>query len=64
MAVKLNQSFDTLYNMEFMEYSMHLRILKSKVDENNNNTSSKAQPVYFDTSKPVKLNVPNNLKLK
>ena len=64
MAVKLNQSFDTLYNMEFMEYSMHLNILKNKIDESNNSTESKAQPVYFDTSKPVKLDVPNNLKLK
>lgn len=64
MAVKLNQSFDTLYNMEFMEYSMHLSILKKKIDEKNESSESKQQPVYFDTSKPVKLDVPDNLKLK
>ena len=64
MAVKLNQSFETLYRMEFMEYSMQLNILKNKIEENNPSTESHQQPVYFDASKPVKLNVPDSLKLK
>ena len=35
MAVKLNQSFETLYNMEYLEYSLLLNIINKDIDEEN-----------------------------
>ncbi len=32
MAVKLNQSFETLYNMEYLEYSLLLNIINKDID--------------------------------
>jgi len=64
MAVKLNQPFNILYDMDFMTFSIMLGILKKKIDEKNQGNETMSQPVYFDTSKPVKLDVPDHLKLK
>jgi hypothetical protein len=64
MAVKLHQSFDTLYNLEFMEYSMNLAILKRKIEEKSKGTETSSDPVHLDTSKPIKLDVPDHLKIE
>lgn len=35
LAVKLNQSLDTLYNLEYMEYSMLVNLLNEEIEEKN-----------------------------
>jgi len=65
LAVKLNQSFESLYDLDFLEYSIILSILKRKIEESNDNTTSiDSDNVYFNTDKPVDLNLPKHLKLK
>jgi hypothetical protein len=61
LAVKLNQSFDTLYNLEYMEYSLLINILNDETEEANN-------PSDIFTGKahepPLKVNLPDHLKFK
>jgi hypothetical protein len=61
LAVKLNQSFDTLYNLEYMEYSLLINILNEETEEANN-------PADIFTSQanepPLKVNLPDHLKFK
>lgn len=67
LAVKLNQSFSSLYELDFLEYSIILSILKRKIEESNANDDSSnvsSDGVYFNTDKPVDLNLPKHLKLK
>tara|TARA_R110000868_G_scaffold94442_1_gene260514 strand:- start:628 stop:831 length:204 start_codon:yes stop_codon:yes gene_type:complete len=65
LAVKLNQSFESLYNLDFLEYSMILSILKRKIEESNSDsTSTSSSGVYFDTTNPVKLDIPSDIKLR
>lgn len=64
LAVKLNQSFESLYSLDFLEYSLILGMLKKKIEDNNTNVVENEKAVYFDTSKPVNLNIPDRLKLK
>jgi hypothetical protein len=35
LAVKLNQSLDTLYNLEYMEYSLLVNIINEETEEQN-----------------------------
>jgi hypothetical protein len=62
LAVKLNQSFETLYNLEYMEYSLLLNIVKSDIEEKND------QIISTDTNNlpksPVMVNLPDHLKIK
>ena len=66
LAVKLNQSFDTLYELEFLEYSLLVSSIKRKIEakseeiQANQDTTS----VHFDTSKPVNLQIPDHLKIR
>tara|TARA_B100000963_G_scaffold176268_1_gene153297 strand:- start:4887 stop:5087 length:201 start_codon:yes stop_codon:yes gene_type:complete len=62
LAVKLNQSLDTLYDLDFLEYSMLVSSIKRKIKEKNESQSS-SDDVYFDNSKPTKLGIPDNLKM-
>ena len=62
--MKLNQSFESLYSLDFLEYSLILGMLKKKIEDNNTNVVENEKAVYFDTSKPVNLNIPDKLKLK
>jgi hypothetical protein len=65
LAVKLNQSIDTLYNLEFLEYSLLVSSIKRKIEERNKEIQTVSDTgVYFDRSKPVKLDIPNDLKLR
>ena len=61
LAVRLNQSFDTLYEMEYMEYSLLINILNEETEEANN-------PNDIFTSlpdiPPIKVNLPDHLKIK
>ena len=65
LAVKLNQSFETLYNLDFLEYSMLVASIKRKIEEKNTEVQSISDTgIYFDKSKPVKLDIPKSLKLR
>ena len=61
LAVKLGQSLDTLYNLEYMEYSLLLNILKKGIDEKNDVLTQETKTVY---NNPIKVNLPEGLKLK
>jgi hypothetical protein len=61
LAVKLGQSLDTLYNLEYMEYSLLLNILKKDIDEKNDVLTQETTAVY---NNPIKVNLPEGLKLK
>ncbi len=61
LAVKLNQSFDTLYNLDYSEYSLLINIINEEIDNeaNQNNLFSD-----INNLPPMKVNLPDNLKLK
>lgn len=56
MAVKLGQSLETLYDMEYMEYSYLLNIVKQEIEEGNAN----AQPAIDPSN--VRVNLPDNIR--
>jgi hypothetical protein len=62
LAVKLNQSFDTLYEMEYMEYSILLNIVNEEIDKKNNPNDVFSN--IMNSNQPVKVNLPDDLKLK
>ncbi len=66
LAVRLNQSLETLYNLEFLEYSLIVSSIKKKVEEENNKkqTESNTKNVYFDSSTPIDLKIPDHLKIR
>ena len=66
LAVKLNQSFDTLYELEFLEYSLLVSSIKRKIEAKNEEIQAgqDTTSVYFDSSKPVNLKIPNDLKIR
>ena len=62
LAVKLNQSFDTLYELDFLEYSMLVASIKRKIIKKNEENAKATDTIHFDNSKPTKLGIPDNLK--
>lgn len=56
MAVKLGQSLETLYDMEYMEYSYLLNIVKQEIEEGNANAQSTIDPSN------VRVNLPDNIR--
>lgn len=60
MAVKLNQSFDTLYNMEYLEYSLLLNIINKDIEEENERITKSNEGEVEQT----RVNLPSHLKLK
>jgi hypothetical protein len=60
LAVKLGQQFDTLYELEYMEYSYLLNIVKKDI-EDKNEAALKESPKQ---DRPVMVNLPDHLKLK
>jgi hypothetical protein len=61
LAVKLGQSFETLYNLEYFEYSMLINIVKKDIEEQSNPT----EPVNeLDSQVPLMVNLPENLRFK
>jgi hypothetical protein len=62
LAVKLNQSFETLYNLDYNEYSLILNIVNKDTEEANKSMSTDFIPDA--PSGPVKVNLPDHLKLK
>lgn len=63
MAVKLNQSLETLYDLEYLEYSMLLNIVNEDIKQENN---KKAELVNSNSpvSRPPSVNLPSHLKFK
>lgn len=61
MAVKLNQSLDTLYDLEYMEYSLLLNIIKKDYEQNTENSQNLSE---IQQSPRVKVNLPDNISLK
>jgi len=61
MAVKLNQSLDTLYDLEYMEYSLLLNIIKKETEKNTENAQNLSE---IQQSPQVKVNLPDNISLK
>jgi hypothetical protein len=61
LAVKLNQSFETLYNLEYMEYSLLLNIVNDEIEEKNKEIDEIAIP---EVKPQVRVNLPDHLRLK
>ena len=61
LALKLNQSFDTLYEMEYMEYSLLLNIVNDETEKKNN-----PDDIFtgLTNNQPLRVNLPDNLKLE
>ena len=62
LAGKLNQSFETLYNMDYNEYSLILNIVNKDTEEANDSISTDFIPDV--PTGPVKVNLPDHLKFK
>ena len=63
LAVKLGQSLETLYNLEYMKYSLLLNIVKKDIEEENENILKEANSPSI-AQPPVKVNLPDHLKIK
>lgn len=61
LAVKLGQSFTSLYDLEWMEYSYLLNIVKKDIEEKSDTLSADSIP---QNNAPIKVNLPDHLKLK
>ena len=61
LAVKLNQSFDTLYELEYLEYSLLLNIINKDIEEANNGMTDIDQ--IPDTVTSPSVNLPSHLKI-
>ena len=61
LAVKLNQSFDTLYELEYLEYSLLLNIINKDIEEANNGMTDIDQ--IPDTTTSPSVNLPSHLKI-
>ena len=61
LAVKLGQSFETLYNLEYFEYSMLLNIVKKDIEEQNNPQRATDE---IEQQSPIRVNLPDELRLK
>ena len=63
LAVKLGQSFDTLYNLEYLEYSLLLNILNDEIDDHNEDVR-KFNDSITKPGSPLKVNLPSHINLK
>lgn len=62
LAVKLGQSLETLYNLEYMEYSLLFNIIKKDMEEKADTLSQETTSLV--PKQPVKVNLPDHLKIK
>lgn len=63
LAVKLGQSIETLYNLEYLEYSYLLNIVKKDIEKKNEEISKTSEISNVPTG-PVEVNLPPHLRLK
>jgi hypothetical protein len=59
LAVKLNQSFETLYNLEYLEYSLLLNIINKDIEEENQRLLNLSNG---NSNSKTLVNLPNHLK--
>lgn len=64
LAVKLNQSFDTLYNLEYLEYSLLLNIINDDIKAENKKVTELNNKIDSGNYDNVKVNLPSHLKIK
>jgi len=64
LAVKLGQSLDTLYELEYLEYSLLLNIVNEEIEQQNEKVRSINKSNEQPTGAPLKVNLPSHLKLK
>jgi hypothetical protein len=60
LAVKLGQSFETLYNLDYFEYSMLINIVKKDIEEQTNPQTQDD----ISMQAPIMVNLPDELRLK
>lgn len=60
LAVKLNQDLNTLYDLEYFEYSLLLNLINEEIEENNQKI--KEENSQTGDMKSFKLNIPRHLK--
>jgi hypothetical protein len=60
LAVKLGQSFETLYNLDYFEYSMLINIVKKDIEEQTNPQTQDD----ISAQAPIMVNLPDELRLK
>jgi hypothetical protein len=65
LGVKLNQSYDTLYELEYMEYSFLLNIINNDIEEENKKVME-LNKINEESGNlgPVSVNLPSHLKIK
>ena len=61
LAVKLNQSFETLYNLDYNEYSLLINIINAETEDANTKDDIFSE-VNIQPSQLV--NLPDHLKIK
>lgn len=61
LAVKLNQDLNTLYDLEYFEYSLLLNLVNDEIEENNQKVKEENSQSGGDM-KSFKLNIPRHLK--
>lgn len=61
LAVKLNQSLETLYNLDYNEYSLLVNIINDETEAENNKGDIFSE-INIQPSQLV--NLPDNLKIK
>lgn len=65
LAVKLGQSLETLYNLEYFEYSMLFNVIKKDIEDANSEGSDDILNLPPSTpSGPLLVNLPDHLRLK
>lgn len=64
LAVKLGQSLETLYNLDYLEYSMYFNIVKSDIEKANTTTDDLFNEDRPDPNVPLKVNLPDSIRLK
>lgn len=64
LAVKLGQSLQTLYDLEYLEYSYLINIVKRDIEKKNEEISKKDSELSKVPAGPIEVNLPPHLRLK
>lgn len=64
LGVKLNQSYDTLYELDYMEYSFLLNIINDDIEKENNKILEVNDLKNDANFGQVSVDLPSHLKIK
>jgi hypothetical protein len=64
LAVKLGQSLETLYDLDYFEYSMYFNIVKKDIEDANQKPDDLFKEIKADPNVPLKVNLPDSIRLK